>query len=217
MIDIVNVGDQKTTYPDSATIQFESLEFYLKLARKTIAKFGQSMGNGISKEMLSSEDAVANVANAIMMADWRWDPDRYGATGQQKTKYSYRNQCAIWAVKSYVSRKYKKNKSKKQENLSIDSYLDSSSESSFKNLLPSKCLDPLSILIENESSSTVRDYVNDIINSDILTERQRLYLKYYFIEDMTLEDIGKKFSITREAVRQGIQKACAMLREMCND
>ena len=58
--------------------------------------------------MLSSEEAISDIASAIMCADWKFDPDRFGKTGQKKTLYSYRNQCAIWAIKSYITNKYKK-------------------------------------------------------------------------------------------------------------
>jgi RNA polymerase sigma factor (sigma-70 family) len=216
MLDIINIGNQKTNYPNCEDIQFESLDFYVKLARKTIAKFGNSMFSGIAKEMLSSEDTVANVANAIMMADWRWDPNRSGQTGEKKTRYSYRNQCAIWAIKSYISRKYKKLKNGKLDIFSIDATIEKDGSTSFKHLLESEEADPLSILLEKEKEVTITKCIEEIMKSSVLTEKQKAYLKYYYLEDMTLEAIGKKYGVTREAVRQGIQKACLILRGVCN-
>ena len=116
MIDIVSIGNQKVSYCDHQDIKFESLTFYLNLAQKTIAKFSKNMASNLSNEMLKSEDAIANVANCIMMADWRWDKNRTGFNGQSKTRYSYRNQCGLWAIKTYISNKYKK----KNMKLSID-------------------------------------------------------------------------------------------------
>ena len=74
-------------------VEFDDLKVYLNLAKKTINKFGGSL----AKEMLRSEDAISDVASAIMQGDWKWDANRTGKTGQKKTRYSYRNQCAIWA------------------------------------------------------------------------------------------------------------------------
>ena len=89
--------------------EFPSLTFYTELAKKTISKFGNKMYGTLSTEMLSNEDAISDVANALMTADWKYDSNRVGAvTGQKKTRYSYRNQCAIWAIKTYASKSKKK-------------------------------------------------------------------------------------------------------------
>jgi RNA polymerase sigma factor (sigma-70 family) len=213
MIDIVSVGNQKVEYKDHNDIQFESLSFYLTLAQKAIAKFGSNFSSSVSKEMLKSEDAIANVANSLMMADWRWDKDRKGLSGQQKTKYSYRNQCAIWAIKSYLTRK----KNKKYKN--VDAYLsslDGDKEMSLLDIAHNDNDDPLDIILKHESDSSIKQYLNMILSTDIniLTERQSEYIKLYFFEDLTFAEIGKRFNITREAVRQGIKKALEKIREL---
>lgn len=215
MIDIVSVGNQKVSYKDHSDIQFEPLSFYVTLAQKAISKFGGSFSANISKEMLRSEDAIANIANAIMMADWRWDKDRKGETGQQKTKYSYRNQCAIWAIKSYIGRKKSKKNNRK------DSYfLDKSSneEISMLDFVDSGVSDPAQLFIESEEKSEIKQYLDTILNPDsnILTQRQSEYIKLYFFENHTFAEIGNKFNITREAVRQGIKKAIEKIRKVAN-
>ena len=97
--------------------QFETLQTYINLAKKTISKFAPSFYSGLRNELLSNEDAIADIAQAIMTADWKWDKDRVGYEGKSKTKYSYRNQCAIWAIQTYMSNKYKK----KNMSMSLDS------------------------------------------------------------------------------------------------
>jgi hypothetical protein len=109
---IPSIGKQKIKYKDHSGIQFESLDFYLNLSQKIIAKLAPTFFSGLSKEMLKNEDAVSFVANAIMMGDWRWE--KSDEKKQNKTLYSYRNQCAIWAIKTYITKKYKLNKSKKR-------------------------------------------------------------------------------------------------------
>ena len=49
--------------------QFESLSFYINLAKKTISKFAPKFYNGLSIEMLQNEDAVSDIATALMYAD----------------------------------------------------------------------------------------------------------------------------------------------------
>lgn len=212
MIDIVSVGNQKVEYKDHSQIEFESLSFYVNLAQKAIAKFGRNFSSTLSKEMLKSEDAIANVANCIMMADWRWDNERKGETGQQKTKYSYRNQCAIWAIKSYISRK--KNKKNKSHSVDINNYDDANL--SLLDILPSKSKSPVDILMDIESDNDIKAHIDQILNSDnnILSSRQSECLKLYYLENMTFAQIGSKFGITREAVRQNIKKAIEKIRKL---
>lgn len=187
-------------------IQFDNLNVYLQLAKKTINKFG---GN-IAKEMLKNEDAIADVANAIMVGDWRWDENRTGKTGQKKSKYSYRNQCAIWAIQTYITKKYKTPKKS-----SID-YAKDSDSCNIKDILPSKEQDPCSILIDREFENNFHNDLNIVINSELLSDNQREYIKLYFFEGQTLEKIGKRFNITREAVRQNINKAVKNIKEILN-
>ena len=86
--------------------KLEDLSFYTKLAKKTISSFANNIYSGLSQEMLANDETVGDVANAIMIGDWRWDKNRKGKTGKSKTQYSYRNQCAIWAFHTYASKIY---------------------------------------------------------------------------------------------------------------
>lgn len=213
MIDIVSVGNQKIKYQDHANIDFEPLSVYLDLAKKTISKFAKNFSPSLGKEMLKSEDAIANVANCIMMADWRWDKERKGQSGQQKNKYSYRNQCAIWAIKSYMTRK--KHKHNKAHSVDIDAKFDDENLS-LLDILPSSSRSPLDLIIEQETDADLKSVIHDILCDDhkILSERQKQCLQLYYIEGMTFAQIGKKFSITREAVRQNIKKSIDKIRTL---
>lgn len=213
MIDIVSVGKHKVSYKDHSDIEFEPLSFYIELAQKTIAKFGKNFSANISKEMLKSEDAISNVANCIMMADWRWDKDRKGQTGQQKSKYSYRNQCAIWAIKSYMTRKKQKNS--KAHSVHVDSKYDDDCLSLI-DILPDRIMSPINQIIHNEDTYHIKNYIDTILSTDnnILSDRQAKCLKLYYIENMTFAEIGKSFNITREAVRQNIKKAISKIRNL---
>lgn len=203
------IGKQKISYKDHATVNFESLEFYLDLAQKVIAKMGPTFFQGLSKEMLKNEDAIAFVANAIMMGDWRWkeSPDQ-----KNKSLYSYRNQCAIWAIKTYVTKQYKNKHSKKkiqtkyslnfnENDLSLENIIGDDSQN-----------DPLDVLIENEEHKISKNLIDSLFDGNLLSDKQKKHMKMYYFDNMTLEEIGKKHGVTREAVRQSIKTALEKIR-----
>jgi hypothetical protein len=152
--------------------QFDSLDTYIDLAKKTISKFGPKFYTGLSSEMLQNSDAVSDVATAIMYADWRFDPSRKGKSGQQKTLYSYRNQCAIWAIKTYITNKYKKRK-----DMSLDFDRDDESFSLNATTVDAKNPSPLSILIEKEETENLSKNIQALLNTNIISDKQRDQIK----------------------------------------
>jgi RNA polymerase sigma factor (sigma-70 family) len=182
--------------------EFDCLSTYISLAKKTISKFGPKFYNGLSKEMLNNEEAVSDVATAIMYADWNYDEDRTGKNGQKKTKYSYRNQCAIWAIKTYITNKYKKNK----KHLSLDHCLSNDDSNNSYDYISSKSLSPLETLIENEYELNLKNDIDNILQSAILSDKQREQIKMYYYDSYTLSRIGKHFGVSREAIRQSIKR-----------
>lgn len=49
---------------------------------------------------------------------------------------------------------------------------------------------------------------------DMLTDRQRDFLEYYYIDDLSLAEIAENEGITRQGVRDAIKRAEAQLFEM---
>ena len=125
--------------------RFDSLPTYIALAKKTISKFAPKFYNGLSTEMLKNEEAISDVATSLMYADWRYDSDRSGKTGLKKTLYSYRNQCAIWAIKTYITTRYKKKK-----NFSLD-YNNDNDQTLSEMLEDTSVESPLDFLIEKKN------------------------------------------------------------------
>ena len=77
------------------------------------------------------------------------------------------------------------------------------------------------VLVNNDSPNADKGLVNESLNTEIeralstLTERERDIVKYFFgigCQEMTLEEIGEKFGLTRERVRQIKEKAIRRLR-----
>jgi RNA polymerase primary sigma factor len=79
----------------------------------------------------------------------------------------------------------------------------------------------LDVLVNNDSPNADRGLLNESLSKEIdralatLTERERDIVKYFFgigSQEMTLEEIGEQFGLTRERVRQIKEKAIRRLR-----
>jgi RNA polymerase sigma factor (sigma-70 family) len=184
--------------------QFETLEVYTNLAKKIISKFAPSFYIGLRKELLSNDDAISDIASAIMVADWKWDANRKGHEGQSKTRYSYRNQCGIWAIKTYISNKYKKKN--QYSKLSIDSMPKDNLNTHASNIPDRSISDPYEIISSKEESDNLKQDIQKLLDSNILSDKQRNQIYKYYFENKTLVEIGKEYGVTREAIRQNIQK-----------
>ena len=189
--------------------QFEDLNTYILLARKIVSKFAPTFYNGLQKELLANEDAMSDIASALMTADWKWDKDRKGFNGQSKTRYSYRNQCGLWAIKTYISNKYKKNKIK----LSIDNISNDDMTTYANTIKDTRVSNPEEIVSQQEESDNLKKIISSLLNSSILSDKQRNQIHKYYFEEKTLLQIGKEYGVTREAVRQNIQKGIKKIRE----
>lgn len=217
LLQINGLGKHKLQYKDQNDISFDSLDSYLLLAKKAISKFANSFYGGLSKKMLNDEDAISSIATAIMMADWRWDENYTNKKGTKKTKYSYRNQCALWAIQTYVSKMYKKPKKIKRV-YSIDYDLENNEGLSIHECLEdTKLSTPIDSLSDREEKQNLSNLIDSMFEIDCLSDRQKDYIRLYYFEDQTFEKIGKKYGITREAVRQGLNKAIEIIRSFINE
>ncbi|MBO5903195.1 MAG: RNA polymerase sigma factor RpoD/SigA [Tidjanibacter sp.] len=79
----------------------------------------------------------------------------------------------------------------------------------------------LDVLVNTDSPNADRGLINESLSTEVeralstLTERERDIIKYFFgigCSEMTLEEIGDKFGLTRERVRQIKEKAIRRLR-----
>lgn len=188
---------------------YKDLVEYIDIAKKIISTFADKICPGICNEMSKSEDAVADVAHALMMADWKYDENRKGKVSNQvKTRYSYRNQCAIWAIQTYI-KKYLKHKS-----YSIHNILDDESGITFEHSLEDDSqIDPIESIIEKEKTDLEKQMINDIFSSDLLSETQKDKLRLYYFDNLSLAKIGNKYGVTREAIRQNIKVSIKRLKE----
>ena len=80
----------------------------------------------------------------------------------------------------------------------------------------------LDVLVNDDSPMADRSLVNESLSREIdralstLTEREKEIIQMFFginTQEMTLEEIGDKFGLTRERVRQIKEKAIRRLRQ----
>ena len=80
----------------------------------------------------------------------------------------------------------------------------------------------LDVLVNTDSPNADRGLINESLAKEveraleILTEREQDIIRYFFgigCSEMTLEEIGEKFDLTRERVRQIKEKAIRKLRQ----
>lgn len=186
--------------------EYDTLSNYITLAKKIISKFAKSS----AKDMLKNEDAVADVAHAIMTADWKYDKDRIGkTTGKQKTRYSYRNQCAIWSIQTYLTKK-----SKQKHILSIDNTINNDDNTYDAFIINDEDKQPIDQIIQDENIKLTNDLIEMIFESNILNDRQKEQIEMYYLKSYTLQKIGEHFGVTREAVRQSIKNSIRKLQEI---
>jgi RNA polymerase sigma factor (sigma-70 family) len=218
LLQLNGIGNQKIAYKNHQELHFDSLDTYMLLAKKSISKFSNQFYQGLSSKMLKDEDAISSVASAIMMADWRWDENYKNDKGTKKTKYSYRNQCALWAIQTYVSKEHKKNKKFKKV-YSLDHVLNENDDSGAVNSLTqdNRSISPEDIMIAKENEQNLKTLIDNLLSLDCLSTRQKDYIKLYYFESYTFEKIGQKYGITREAVRQGLNKAIETIRSVTGE
>ncbi|MDE6500164.1 MAG: sigma-70 family RNA polymerase sigma factor, partial [Rikenella sp.] len=79
----------------------------------------------------------------------------------------------------------------------------------------------LDVMGNTDSPNADRSLINESLSTEVeralstLTERERDIVKYFFgigTSEMTLEEIGEQFGLTRERVRQIKEKAIRRLR-----
>jgi RNA polymerase sigma factor (sigma-70 family) len=78
------------------------VNFYTNLAERLIGRYADQIYRGLAKEMLSSEDAISDIAYSIILGDMKWKTD-----GGMKLS-SWRIEQAKLGMQKYVNRKSRK-------------------------------------------------------------------------------------------------------------
>ncbi len=211
MLDLVKVGQQRTKRKEWTDDQFLSLSDYILAAKKAIKYFGPRLRPGLDREMLNSEDSISSVANAMMQADWQYDPTR------GMTKYNLRNNYALYAMRSYMSRMNRKSKKPHNKKISLNRTLDAGQMGGrgmqlYSTIVDMKSINPSKVLTDKEQTN----YIQNCINKSGLTVKQQYCINEYYSTNKTYDEIGKELDITKERVRQHINNALIKIRKNVN-
>jgi RNA polymerase sigma factor (sigma-70 family) len=215
-IDIVGIGNTIIDYPNPKDCKFEDTpQQYIELAKKIISYFGRKYGD-IAKKMLTSEDAISNVATAIMFADWRWNADYKNKQGTVRSKKAYRNQCGLWAIQGYISRT-KNNTMSKVKTISMN-HVAPGAKKDFCDSIPDvRALSPIDKISNAEQEQAQSTLLNNILNSTSLSQREKEVIDMYYMRDMTLESIGKVFNVNRQRIHQNLHKGLSKLKGLASE
>lgn len=174
-----------TTSPEKEA-RMLPLEEYYKIAKRTIIHFA---GPSLAKSMVKDEDAIAFIAESLMRATLRWEPNRV----QGRTLRSYLNQCAKWAIDRWVLNKRQAGRFK---NMSLDTEIDDDGNS-MHNFIADK---------------HVGGNIEEIIEKSYLNETQKECLRLRFVNSMTFRDIGGLLGKTGQRIEQIVDAALNKLR-----
>ena len=96
--------------------------------------------------------------------------------------------------------------------MSLNFENDSNSEVS-SNIADSTMTTPEKLLINLESRQNLTEDLEALLDSHLLNEKQKDQIKLYYLEGLTLSEIGKRYNVSREAVRQNIKRAINNIRD----
>lgn len=205
-----SVNRSKITYKNPEDVDFAALNEYILIAKKCISKYANKFYKGLASKMLKDEDAISSVTHAIMMADWRWDNEYDLKNGTKRNRHSYRKQCGIWAIKTYIS----KTCGKMPNVVSLDKSINDDNLSFYDCTANTKTKTAEAIIIDSEDKSEMSELVDQLLNSDFLGEKQRIYIRLYYLEGMTFAEIAEQYGCCKETVRQNIYKGINLLKEL---
>jgi hypothetical protein len=167
------------------------VDFYLKFAQRTIAKYADHIYPHLSKEMLCSEDAISEIAYDVMLGDMKWKSD-----GGMKLS-SWRIEQAKLGMQKYVNRKNRKQNMTTYH--SVEPLLATSGQ-------------PPVYLQDYENQEFAKVTLTKIMEGSGLTQKEADAAKLRS-EGYTFAEIGKKLHCSDENARLLNNKAIGKMSE----
>lgn len=198
-MDIVGIGNRSVNKPK---FKMENLDEYLSISKKMISALAPSIKYGLAEEMLCNEDAISNVAHDIMMADWQFNGNG--------SRFGFRKSRAKYSIKSYLSRRAKNNK---RMIFRLDKSISSSDgDKYFSELLVDKADPPAKTVEDRDYEEFVLKNLEDMSNRGRLSKKGLRYIKMYYLEGLSVAEIAKKESVTRQAVNDTISRTMEIIK-----
>lgn len=195
-IDILAIGNKKKALPNKDNVKFASLDEYTSLAKKTISAYGNTVRPGLSEEMLRNDDAIANIAHAIMMADWVFDG--------RGSIHGFRKQRTLWALQAYVGRSTRKNKNKM---LSLDNTLTQETGTFAENVV-----DTSETPEETVSRKEVAEKIRRSLKNAAISELAYKYIVMHYFQGKSMTSIAKERGVSKQSVHDLITRSITEIK-----
>ena len=208
-IDLLDIGDKKKL-PNPNDVAFGSLDQYILIAKKVVCKHADRLRPGLSAEILKNEDAISNIAHAIMMADWQFNG--------KGTLNGWRSQKGRWALMGYINRSKKRNQNSA---VSLDSTISCAvgydSETNFHGSIRSTHVTPDEEVSEKERQETFKTMLVEMMDEAELSTRQREMIQLHYLQGISVAEIVDGHGSSRQNVHQLLQKGMTALVEVASE
>lgn len=168
-------------FVNSTNEQFETIDVYLLVSQKLLSV----MLPKTCSYLATSEDAISNVATALMFADYFWNGNG--------SKFGYRKRCAKWAIKNLVRNVL--SQERRNHKFKINSLPDTKD-------------------IQNRKIIEDNEHLLKLFDSAYFSERERDCLKYYYLDDLTTTEVGEKMNLAHQTVSYHLWNAEQKIREL---
>ena len=199
-IDIIGVGKKRLNFPQERK-EFCTLEEYTDIAKKTISRYCPKN----REEILRNDDAVANIAHAIMLADWQFNG--------RGSKFGFRKSRARFAIKSYLSRRAR---NLKNVEFSIDSIMNNETQDTFAATIVDDRETAQENLSREENNKYLLKKLEDFRNRGVLSNRAYNYIQDFYLNDMKVEDMAAKYDVTKQSIYHQMNSSMKTLRRLLN-
>jgi len=173
--------------------ELKTIKEYLKEARYVIIKWGDF-------NMLKDDDAIADVAHNLMLAEWKYDPTK-GAS-----RLTHRINYGKYAVLD-IYKKRKKNS--KYKHITINQ-AESDREKAGIILTDER-------FQKEENHRMSVETVENILSNKSINQTQKGYMRERYINGKTFQEIANEFGVSRQAVQQSIANALKNLKKVLSN
>jgi hypothetical protein len=191
----------------SDTLEFLTDKEYTAATKKIIKHFTRR-SRRLSQILIKDAEIFHNIKFKIMKADWRWKADG------GRTRYSWRNQCGIWAIQEAIEEVKQKYEDMKDSHLSLSFTNTSSNNTDMKlsDKIGSKQPDPSQIMMREETATKHKKEIVQLIKAAKLTDTEIEYTTLW-AEGQTYQEIAKRFDIKNQSVGSIVKKAIQKMRK----
>ncbi len=182
-------------------VEERTIDNYIDEARAMIGRWGQMW-------MLKNDDVIANVVNAIIRAEWDFDPSR--GVKRSTLRITYARYQIITEFRELAKW------SNRPTHFSIEAERVNKEGRSFKSDI-SHVADYREPHVptpeDRESTDEQKKFVKQILKCKSLTNKQRRYLKLRYLKGKSVNQMADKFKCSKQAVHQVVSGGLNKLRE----